>query len=48
MNTKQAVENRMDDTPLTSLSVTIERNLKEQLGEKELPVKPKIIDGVVF
>jgi putative membrane protein len=41
-------ENRMFDTPLTSISVTIEENLKEMLGNAELPVKPKSIQGVVM
>ena len=41
-------ENRMFDTPLTSISVTIEENLKEMLGEQELPSRPKTIQGVVM
>jgi putative membrane protein len=42
-------ENRMFDIPLTAISLTIEENLKEMLGEtKELPAKPKVIKGVVM
>ncbi|WPP50204.1 bestrophin family protein [Catalinimonas niigatensis] len=46
--TEDPFENRMDDTPLTSISVTIEENLKEMFGEIELPQKPPAIEGVVF
>lgn len=41
-------ENRMFDVPLTSLSITIEENIKELLGEAVLPHKPKPVEGVVF
>jgi len=41
-------ENRMFDTPLSSISVTIEENLKEMLGDTPLPTKPKPIEGVVL
>lgn len=41
-------ENRMFDVPLSALSVGIEENLKELLRERELPVKPRSIEGVVF
>lgn len=46
--TEDPFENRMDDTPMTSISVTIEENLKEMFGELELPQKPPAIEGVVF
>lgn len=46
--TEDPFENRMDDTPLTSISITIEGNLKEMLGEKNMPEKPKQIEGVVL
>lgn len=46
--TEDPFENRIDDTPMTSLSVTIERNIKEQWGERELPEKPKVQEGIVF
>jgi putative membrane protein len=41
-------ENRMFDVPLTAISVAIEENLKEMLRERDLPVKPKPIQGVVL
>ena len=46
--TEDPFENRMDDTPMTSLSVTIERNVKEQWGERNLPKKPLAQEGIVF
>lgn len=46
--TEDPFENRIDDTPLTALSVTIERNVKEQWGERDLPEKPPAVEGVVF
>ncbi|MHC2070647.1 bestrophin family protein [Bremerella sp. T1] len=46
--TEDPFENRLDDTPLTSISVTIETNLKEMLDEQHLPEKPKALGGVVF
>ena len=38
-------ENRITDVPLSALCNTIERDLKEMLGEKELPEKLKILNG---
>lgn len=38
-------ENRITDVPLSALCNTIERDLKEMLGEKELPEKLKIVNG---
>ena len=46
--TEDPFENRMDDTPLTNISITIEENLKEMLREKNLPFKPQAVDGVIF
>ena len=46
--TEDPFENRIDDTPMTSLSVTIERNIKEQWGERGLPEKPEVREGIVF
>ena len=46
--TEDPFENRIDDTPLTALSVTIERNIKEQWGERDLPEKPIAQEGIVF
>ena len=41
-------ENRLEDTPLTSICLTIEENVKEMAGIPDLPVKPKPVHGVVF
>lgn len=41
-------ENRLEDTPLTSICLTIEENVKEMAGVGELPVMPKPVHGVVF
>lgn len=46
--TEDPFENRMDDTPLTNISVTIEENLKEMYGGVELPTKPEPVEGAVF
>lgn len=41
-------ENRLEDVPLTALSLTIESNLKEQIGDPQLPVKREPNNGIVF
>ena len=41
-------ENRLEDVPLTALSLTIETNLKEQWGEKDFPVKKSYNRGVIL
>lgn len=41
-------ENRITDVPLTALCTTIERDLKEMLGEKELPKKAEPENGFLF
>ena len=41
-------ENRVTDTPMTALSRTIEINLRQQLGETELPEKLQPVDGVLM
>nr|WKN38906.1 bestrophin family ion channel [Tunicatimonas sp. TK19036] len=46
--TEDPFENRMEDTPLTNISVTIEENLKEMYGDNRLPKKPEPMEGVVF
>ncbi len=46
--TEDPFENRMDDTPLTAISYTIEENLKEMFGETNLPKKPEPVEGVVL
>ena len=46
--TEDPFENRPGDTPLTTISITIEENLKEMLGETSLPEKPTPVEGIVF
>lgn len=46
--TEDPFENRPSDTPLTSISLTIEGNLKEMLGETEMPEKPVLVEGVIL
>jgi putative membrane protein len=41
-------ENRIEDVPLTALSLTIETNLKEQWGDPRFPPKPKAPNGIVL
>jgi ion channel-forming bestrophin family protein len=41
-------ENRITDIPLTALCVTIERDLREMLGEKALPEQPQPKAGYLF
>ncbi|WP_027001765.1 bestrophin family protein [Hugenholtzia roseola] len=41
-------ENRATDVPLTALCNTIERDLRETLGETDLPERPKEVDGVLL
>ncbi|MEZ4911580.1 MAG: bestrophin family ion channel [Saprospiraceae bacterium] len=35
--TEDPFENQMSDTPMTSICITIERDLRQMLGEKEIP-----------
>ena len=46
--TEDPFENRMDDTPLTAISLTIETNLKEMMGDKNFPKKATEVEGVIF
>ncbi len=48
--TEDPFENRLEDTPLTSLSITIETNLKEQLKEHSANFPKKYVadGGIVF
>ncbi|WP_143959698.1 bestrophin family protein [Litoribacter populi] len=48
--TEDPFENRLEDTPMSSLSVAIEINLREQLEESKSNFPPKIKpqDGIVF
>lgn len=41
-------ENKITDIPLTALCNTIERDLREMLGEKELPVQAKPENGFLY
>ena len=41
-------ENRLEDVPLTALSLTIETDLKEQWGDPELPAKHRAPGGIVL
>ena len=41
-------ENRWTDTPMTTLSRTIEINLREQLGETDLPGEVPLVGGVAY
>lgn len=46
--TEDPFEDRVDDTPLSSLSRTIERNLRAALGETDLPPKLEPVQGVLL
>ena len=46
--TEDPFENRPSDTPLTAISRTIEGNLKEMLGESQMPQEPEQVEGVVL
>lgn len=41
-------ENRITDVPLTALCITIERDLREMLGEKDLPAPAKPFEGYLY
>lgn len=41
-------ENRITDVPLTSLCITIERELRDMLGERDLPSKPEPVNGYIY
>lgn len=41
-------ENEITDVAMTSICNTIERNLKELLGETDLPEKLQPVDGYLF
>jgi putative membrane protein len=47
-NIENPFENTIHDTPMTSLSRTIEINLRQMLGEKELPPKVEPVDGYLY
>lgn len=41
-------ENQITDVPMTALCISIERDLKEMLGEDSLPEKPRPINGFLY
>jgi ion channel-forming bestrophin family protein len=41
-------ENRVTDVPMTAISTSIERDLREQLGDTELPPATQTIDGYLW
>jgi len=41
-------ENTINDTPMSAISRTIEINLRQQLGEQELPEPVQAVDGFLF
>jgi len=41
-------ENKITDIPMTAICHSIERDLKEMLGERDLPPKLEPIDGYLF
>ena len=45
---KNPFENAPNDTPMTALSRTIERDLRQTLGEEELPPPIEPVDGVLM
>lgn len=46
--TEDPFENRLEDVPLTALSLTIETNLKEQWGDGNFPRPKDNAQGVVL
>ena len=41
-------ESRYSDTPMTALCRTIEIDMREQLGETDLPPKLEPVDGILM
>lgn len=41
-------ENKVTDVALSAICNTVERNLREMLGEKDLPPKSEPVDGYLF
>jgi ion channel-forming bestrophin family protein len=46
--TEDPFENRLEDVPMTALSLTIETNLKEQWGDTDFPKPKPPVKGIVF
>ncbi len=47
-NSEDPFENFINDVPMTALCRTIEIDLREMLGEKDLPEKTQAVDGVLM
>jgi putative membrane protein len=47
-NIENPFENKIDDTPMSSICRTIEINLRQQLGETELPEPVQSVDGFLY
>lgn len=47
-NIENPFENTIHDTPMSSLSRTIEINLRQMLGEKDLPPRVEPVDGYLY
>lgn len=46
--TEDPFENRIHDVPMTSICNTIERDLRDQLGEAELPAATEPVEGYLY
>jgi putative membrane protein len=47
-NVEAPFENDIHDTPMTALCRTIEINLRQMLGERELPAPVQPVDGFLY
>lgn len=47
-NIENPFENRIDDTPMSAICRTIEINLRQQLGETDLPEPVQPVDGFLY
>lgn len=47
-NIESPFENTINDTPMTAISRTIEINLRQMLGEKDLPPAVEPVDGFLY
>ena len=45
---KNPFENRVNDTPMTAMCRTIEIDLRQQLGEGDLPEPIEPVDGILM
>lgn len=46
--TEDPFENKLEDVPLTALSLTIETNMKEQWGTKDFPLRAKSKEDIIL